>query len=84
MERLQWQVLGPATTDMVDTRVVQIEDQADDVVAALLAQARQEGEDACSRCHRTVRKGPVCWELKARARPGRSAAGSAPPSAERA
>jgi hypothetical protein len=65
---LQWRVLGPAATDMVDTLVVQTEDQADDVVAALLAQARQEGEHACSRCHRTVRKGPVCLELKDRTR----------------
>ncbi|GGR71249.1 hypothetical protein GCM10010269_07560 [Streptomyces humidus] len=46
MERRQGQVLGSATTDMADTRVVQPEDQADDVVAALLAQARQEGEGA--------------------------------------
>jgi hypothetical protein len=36
---------GPGSTDVVDTLVVQTEDQADDVVAALQEQARQEGGD---------------------------------------
>ncbi|WP_160159318.1 hypothetical protein [Streptomyces sp. SLBN-118] len=37
--------LLPGSTDVVDTLVVQTEDRADDVVAALQAQARQEGDD---------------------------------------
>ncbi|MFG2120997.1 recombinase family protein [Streptomyces sp. NPDC048710] len=46
MERLQWQVLGPATNGVVDTLVAQTEDRTNDVVTVLLAQARHEGEDA--------------------------------------
>ncbi|MEU9056452.1 hypothetical protein AB0D37_39710 [Streptomyces sp. NPDC048384] len=46
MERLQRQVLGGATDEVVDTLVEQTEDGTNDVVAALLAQARREGEDA--------------------------------------
>ncbi|WP_210949993.1 recombinase family protein [Streptomyces sp. MK37H] len=46
MERRQRQVLGGTTDDVVDTLVEQPEDQANDVVAALLAQTRNEGEDA--------------------------------------
>ncbi|MGW0844249.1 recombinase family protein [Streptomyces sp. NPDC002787] len=45
MERLQRQVLGGAADDVMDTLVEQSEEQTDDVVAALLAQARREGED---------------------------------------
>ncbi|MFE5518380.1 recombinase family protein [Streptomyces virginiae] len=45
MERLQHQVLTPATDDLLHTLVEQAEDQTTDVVAALLAQARREGED---------------------------------------
>ncbi|MFF8387783.1 hypothetical protein ACF053_29655 [Streptomyces kanasensis] len=45
MERLQRQVLGGATDDVLDTLVEQAEDQANDIVAALLAQARSEEED---------------------------------------
>lgn len=45
MQRLTRQVLGPAD-DVVHTLVEQTEDGTDDVVAALLAQARHEGEDA--------------------------------------
>ncbi|MFG2862327.1 hypothetical protein [Streptomyces sioyaensis] len=40
MERLTRQVLGPGAGDVVDTLVEQTEDGTDDVVAALLAQAR--------------------------------------------
>ncbi|MDQ0808498.1 hypothetical protein QFZ63_000212 [Streptomyces sp. B3I7] len=47
MERLQRQVFGgDATNDVLDTLVEQTEDETNDVVAALLAQARREGEDA--------------------------------------
>lgn len=46
MERLTRQALGGATDDVVDRLVEQSEEQTDDVVAALLAQARHEGEDA--------------------------------------
>jgi hypothetical protein len=45
MERLTRQVLGGATDEATATLVEQTEDGTDDVVAALLAQARQEGED---------------------------------------
>jgi DNA invertase Pin-like site-specific DNA recombinase len=45
MERLQHQVLGGADDDVLHALVEQTEDQ-NDVVAALLAQARREGEDA--------------------------------------
>lgn len=44
MERLQRQVLEG--DGVLDTLVEQTEDGTDDVVAALLAQARYEGEDA--------------------------------------
>lgn len=44
-QRLQRQVLGPAI-GVVDALVGQSEDLANDVVAALLAQSRHEGEDA--------------------------------------
>ncbi|MFI6353596.1 hypothetical protein ACIBJF_13255 [Streptomyces sp. NPDC050743] len=46
LERLTRQVLGPSAGDVVDTLVEQTEDGTDDVVAALLAQARggREGE----------------------------------------
>jgi len=53
MERLQRQVLDGATDDVLHTLVEQTEDPTNDVVAALLAQARREGEDTP---HRT--KGP--------------------------
>ncbi|MEU5304332.1 hypothetical protein ACH4YO_31785 [Streptomyces noursei] len=45
MERLQRQVLGGAADDVLDTLVEQTEDQANNVVAALLAQAPREEED---------------------------------------
>ncbi|MFF5143074.1 hypothetical protein ACFY6U_25655 [Streptomyces sp. NPDC013157] len=45
MDRLQRQVLGGATDEVTVTLVEQTEDGTDDVVAALLAQARREGED---------------------------------------
>jgi DNA invertase Pin-like site-specific DNA recombinase len=44
MERLTRQVLGPGTGDVVDTLVEQTEDGTDNVVAALLAQARNGGD----------------------------------------
>jgi len=44
MERLQRQVLEG--DGVLDTLVEQSEEQTGDVVAALLAQARSEGEDA--------------------------------------
>ncbi|WP_404961248.1 hypothetical protein [Streptomyces sp. 147326] len=43
MERLTRQVLGPGAGDVVHRLVEQIEDGTDDVVAALLAQARNGG-----------------------------------------
>ncbi|WP_207931125.1 hypothetical protein [Streptomyces sp. 8K308] len=43
MKRLQRQVLDPAAEDVLHTLVEQTEDQADDVVAALLAQHRTKG-----------------------------------------
>ncbi|MGY5116234.1 hypothetical protein ACWC2H_10325 [Streptomyces sp. 900105755] len=43
MERLTRQVLGPGSGDMVDALVEQVEDGTDDVVAALLAPARNGG-----------------------------------------
>ncbi|MBZ4318707.1 hypothetical protein [Streptomyces huiliensis] len=46
MERLQRQVLAPAADDVPHTLVEQTEDQTNDVVAALPAQARHEEEDA--------------------------------------
>ncbi|WP_445282658.1 hypothetical protein [Streptomyces sp. DSM 118148] len=46
MERLTRKVLGPAAGDVVDTLVEPGGDGTDDVVAALLAQARAEGEDS--------------------------------------
>lgn len=46
MRRLTRQVLGGSTDNVVDTLVEQTEDGTNDVVAALLAQARDEGEDA--------------------------------------
>ncbi|MGW2648520.1 hypothetical protein ACWC2T_27205 [Streptomyces sp. NPDC001393] len=47
LERLTRQVLGPAVGDVVDTLVEPSGDGTDDVVAAaLLAQARAEGEDS--------------------------------------
>lgn len=44
MERLQRQVLGGATEEVVDTLVAQTGDGTNDVVAAPPAQARNEGE----------------------------------------
>jgi hypothetical protein len=41
MERLQRQVLGGATDDAPNALVEQTEDQANDVVAALLARTRR-------------------------------------------
>ncbi|MET9994292.1 hypothetical protein ABZ061_32665 [Streptomyces mutabilis] len=41
LERLQWQVLGGATDDALNALVEQTEDQANDVVAALLARTRR-------------------------------------------
>ncbi|MFD5006249.1 hypothetical protein ACFWMV_25445 [Streptomyces mutabilis] len=41
MERLQRQVLGGATDDALNALVEQTEDQANDVVAALLARTRR-------------------------------------------
>lgn len=46
IERLQRQALDPAANDVVDTLVEQTENGTNDVVAALVAQARREGEDA--------------------------------------
>ncbi|MFV0126140.1 hypothetical protein ACLGI4_00105 [Streptomyces sp. HMX112] len=46
MERLTRQVMDGTTDEVLHTLVEQSEDQRDDVVAALLAQARREGEDA--------------------------------------
>ncbi|MER7820707.1 hypothetical protein [Streptomyces sp. NPDC096153] len=46
MERLQRQVLAPAADEVPRPLVEQTEDETNDVVAALLAQARNEGEDA--------------------------------------
>jgi DNA invertase Pin-like site-specific DNA recombinase len=46
MERLQHQVLDGAADYMLDTLVEQTEDETNDVVAALLAHSRHEGEDA--------------------------------------
>jgi hypothetical protein len=46
MERLQRQVLGGATDDVVDTLAEQSKDGTNDVVAALLAQARRKAEGA--------------------------------------
>ncbi|MDH3039227.1 recombinase family protein [Streptomyces sp. TRM75561] len=46
MEHLQHQVLGGTDDDVLHTLVEQTEDQTNDVVAALLAQVRREGEDA--------------------------------------
>ncbi|MFD5300122.1 hypothetical protein ACFWJU_33595 [Streptomyces mutabilis] len=41
LERLQRQVLGGATDDALNALVEQTEDQANDVVAALLARTRR-------------------------------------------
>ncbi|GHE12912.1 hypothetical protein [Streptomyces alanosinicus] len=46
MERLTRQVLDPAADEVPHTLVEQTEDRTNDVVAALLAQARHKGEDA--------------------------------------
>ncbi|QKZ20832.1 hypothetical protein [Streptomyces chartreusis] len=46
MERLLRQALGGAIDDVLHTLVEQTEDGANDVVAALLVQARREEEDA--------------------------------------
>jgi hypothetical protein len=46
MDRLTRQALGGATDDVTATLVEQTEDGTNDVVAALLAQARHEGEDS--------------------------------------
>nr|WP_234327949.1 recombinase family protein [Streptomyces sp. NRRL F-2664] len=46
MDRLTRQALGGATDEVTATLVEQTEDGTNDVVAALLAQARHEGEDS--------------------------------------